>query len=397
VIRTFKYRLHPNASQTRVLDDWRRQCCDLYNAALEERNIHWQRCHEVQREYAALDCKMTRDEKKQRGISYSTQSAQLTALRQSDLIWRGAPVEVQRSALRRVDRAFAAFFARCGRGEKPGHPRFRSKRRYASFEIGRVNVSKDRVHVPKLGHVKMKLHRAIIGEIRNATIRHDATGKWWVSFQCDIGEAPTKVLAQDISPEGMVGIDLGLSELVTLSTGETIENPRCARRGAEQLTKRQRRLARKQKGSKNRERQRALVAEDHAHVANQRLDYARKEAKKLVDRFNVIFYENINLRGLCRGFLSKSFADAAWGLFLRCLASKAEEAGKHVVPTDARQTSQLCSACGQLVEKTLSERVHRCVCGLTLDRDHNAAINVLARGRRALELMTTSAMKEKPH
>lgn len=386
MIRTFKYRLHPNAEQAHAFDAWRQQCCDLYNAALEERNSHWQRRRTIERAVEALGQKLSDDEKKRWKISYITQCHQLTALRQEDPFWRGTPALAQRSALRRVERAFTAFFARCKRGEKPGHPRFRAKRRYDSFEIGRVSVKKDRVHIPKLGHVKMNLYRPIGGEIRNAAIHREATGKWWISFQCNVGDAPAKTPVGAITSERMVGIDLGLSELVTLSTGATIENPRYARGAAAQLARRQRKLASKQKCSKNRERKRILVAKAHAHVAHQRLDYAHQEAKRLLDRFDVIFYEDLNLRGLCRGWLSKSFADAAWGIFLRHLISKAEEAGKHVVPVDARLSSQLCSACGQLVEKTLSERIHRCVCGLTLGRDHNAALNVLARGRRALEL-----------
>ena len=329
---------------------------------------------------------MSDDEKERWKISYNSQTAQLTALRQSDPFWAETFVLAQRSALRRVDHAFSAFFARCKRGDKPGHPRFRAKRRYDSFGIGRVSVKKDRVHVPKLGHVKMNLYRPIGGKIKNATIRRDAVGKWWITFQCDVGKAPVKVIAQHIAPERVIGIDLGLTTLVTLSTGAAIENPRCARLAADQLARRQRKMARKQRRSENRERKRILVAKAHAHVTNQRLDYARQEAKKLLDCFDVIFYEDLSLRGLCRGWFSKSFADASWGTFLRHLISKAEEAGKHVVPVDAKQTSQLCSACGRLVKKKLSERMHRCICGLTIGRDHNAALNVLARGRRALEL-----------
>lgn len=131
---------------------------------------------------------------------------------------------------------------------------------------------------------------------------------------------------------------------------------------------------------------RMLVAKAHANIANQRVDHARKEAKRLFERYDVICHEKLNIKGLACGMLAKSIHDASWGTFLRCLASKAEEAGKHMVPVDARKTSQLCSACGRSVEKTLSERVHRCVCGLTIDRDINAALNVLARGQRALEL-----------
>ena len=163
-------------------------------------------------------------------IAYEEQTVQLTELRGADPAWSIVPVEVLRSPLQRLKLAYAAFFRRLKCGEKPGFPRFRSVRRYDSFAIGRAKVTKDRVHVPRLGHVKLNLHRPLEGAIRNATIRRDAAGKWWVSFSCDLGDAPAKCVV-----ESQVGIDLGLTTLATLSTGEKIENPRCAKRAADRL------------------------------------------------------------------------------------------------------------------------------------------------------------------
>ena len=352
MIRTFHYKLHPNEAQARVLKDWIRQCCTLYNAALEQRITGWRSQH--------------------RSITFFDQTADLTALRASDPEWSVVPAEVQRSALRRLNRAYEAFFRRVKRGEKPGFPRFRSVRRYNSFDISRATVKKDRVYIPKLGHVKMNLHRPIEGTIKNVTVKRDSTGKWWVSLQCDLGPAPEKCAIQS-----SVGIDLGLTTLAMRSDGQAIPNPRFGKRGADQLTKRQRKLAKKKKGSKNRQKAQILVAKAHAHVANQRLDHARKEAKKLYDEFDEVAYEDLSVQRLCRGQFSKSMHDAAWGIFLRCCASKAEYAGKHHTPKDHRQTSQRCSSCGARVKLTLAERVYRCSsCGLEIDRDHNAAINV---------------------
>jgi putative transposase len=352
MMRSFRYRLHPNASQERILEGWLKACCSLYNAALEQRITYWRQAH--------------------KSISYETQTKQLTELRAADPTYRALPVEVLRSALRRIDRAFAAFFRRCRNGEKPGHPRFRSRRRYDSFDAGRVNVKNDRVHVPKLGHIKMNLHRSIEGVIRNATIRRDAVGKWWVSLQCDLGPAPEKCVIGS-----SVGIDLGLNVLAMRSDGTPIQNHRYGKQSAEKLARQQRVLARKQKGSKNREKARVLVAKTYAHVVNQRLDQARKEAKKLYEEFDEVSYEDLSVQRLCRGRYSKSMHDASWGVFLRCCASKAEEAGKHHTPKDHRKTSQRCHQCGQIVKMTIADRVFRCPsCGLTIDRDHNAAINV---------------------
>lgn len=370
MMRSYKYRLHTSRSQERLLDQFRRQCCALYNAALEHRIT----CYRMQG----------------KSITNFDQTAQLTDLRRSDPAWSATPVEIHRSALRRLDRAYQAFFRRIRSGEKPGFPRFRAVQRYDSFEIGRVALKENRVRVPKIGLLKLNLYRPIEGTIRCATIRRDAAGKWWVSFQCDVGEIPSKALIKKVLDEdSIVGIDLGLTTLATLSTGAKISNHQFAKRSTDLLKRRQQSLSCKKKGSKNRERAKVLIAKAHQHVANQRLDHCRKEAKKLVAKYDAIAHENLNLRALSRGKLAKSFHDAACGLFLRCVASKAEEAGKHDVPVDHRGTSQLCT-CGRRVEKTLSERMHRCVCGLTIGRDHCSALIVKARGRRALELLMSS-------
>lgn len=352
--RSFKYRLHPNSHQEQILDSWRRQCGSLYNAALEQR--------------------ITAYRQQRRSVSRYDQQVQLTQLRASDPAWSAVPARVQRSALRRVELAYDAFFRRCKKGETPGFPRFKSARRYDSFSIGVANVHNNRVFVPKLGHVKINLYRPIMGEIKDVVIRRDAIGKWWVSFQCDLGDAPPKC-----EVKSKVGIDLGLTTLATLSTGEEIFNPRFSKRAADQLARRQRTLARKERQSNNRERQRILVAKAHAHVTNQRLDHARKEVKRLYERFDEVCYESLNVAALMRSQFSKSFSDASWGILLRCLALKAEDAGKHATPKDPRGTSQRCSGCGARVPKTLAERMHRCShCGLKIGRDHNAAINVLS-------------------
>lgn len=197
----------------------------------------------------------------------------------------------------------------------------------------------------------------------------------------DLGDAPPKVPIRST-----VGIDVGLTTLATLSTGEAIENPRCFKKGEAVLKRRQQDLARKRKGSKNRERSRVLVAKAHAHIHDQRIDHAKKEAKKIVVRFDLISLEDFNVRGLASGMLAKSVRDASWGLFRHAVACKAESAGKTIRLVDPRKTSQWCSRCRAIVPKTLAERVHRCQhCGLVLDRDHNAAINIDALGQSTLE------------
>lgn len=342
-----------------MLLGWLAACCDLYNGALQERRDAWR--------------------KQRRRISHLDQSRSLTEIRRGDDAWSSIPVEVARSALRRLDRSFQSFFRRCKAGQTPGFPRFRSRRRYDSFSVqGRASVSGDRVRLPKLGPVKLKLYRPLRGRVLDVIVRRDGA-RWFVCFQCDIGAAPEKTV-----PVSAVGIDVGLTSLATLSTGEAVENPRHYREAEAVLRRRQQVLARKRKGSRSRRRAVALVRKAQTHVRNQRVDYARKIACDLVGRFDLLAFEDLNIRGLASSTLAKSIRDAGWRVLLHAIACKAESAGKHAVAVDCRDTSQECSSCGAKVQKDLKERVHRCTCGLVLDRDHNAALNILARGRRAV-------------
>jgi transposase len=295
MMRTYLYRMHPNAGMSRILIYWLWFCRLLYNAALEQRSLYAKRLktlvdpERLERDdqgEVILDDK-GKSKWKPNPAAYYGQCAQLTTLRQADrddakcLVgnievelraegrtdpeiaefielldvkpkWWNIPVEVLRSPLKRLQHAFDAFFRRLKSGEGPGYPRFRSAKRYDSLDVGRVTVKKDRVFIPKLGHVKMNLYRPIEGEIRNATIRRGATNKWWISFSCDVGEAPVKLNPADVTEDRTVGIDLGITDLVTLSTGEPIPNPRFTKKAADRLARQQRTLARKQKGSKNR-------------------------------------------------------------------------------------------------------------------------------------------------
>lgn len=366
MIRTFRYPLYPTRVQEEALTGWLAACCDLYNGALQERRDAWR--------------------KQRRAVSLYEQQRSLTEIRATLPAWPNVPQRVARSALVRLDRAFKAFFRRCKTDGAPGFPRFRSQKRYDSFSIlGPARVVRGRVHLPKLGPVKLRLYRPIQGKVLDVIVRREGE-RWFVCFQCDLGEAPVKV-----EPARPVGLDVGLSALATLSTGEAIENPRHYREAEAVLRRRQQALSRKRKGSRSRRRAVALVRKAQTRVRNQRLDYARKAASDLVGRFDLIAFEDLNIRGLMMTPMSKSIHDAGWRVLLHAIACKAESAGKHAVAVDPRGTSQECSACGTKVPKDLSERIHRCACGLVLDRDHNAALNILARGRRAVTEALQSA------
>ena len=365
MVRTFRYPLHPTVAQETVLLSWLGQCCDLYNAALQERRDAW---------------------RKQRvNLGRYDQHKSLTEWRRSDPEARAVPAWVQRSPLDRVDLAFKAFFRRCKAGQAPGYPRFRSKRRYDSFTVpasGRdIRVVGNRVSLPKLPSIRFNQYRPLQGRILTVTVRRDSVGSWWVSFACDLGAAPPKVE----EPASVVGIDVGLKSLAVTSDGEVIENQRYSAASAEKLARAQRVLARRKRGSRSRERARVQVAKAHRHVQNQRLDYARKVAVSLVSKYDVISHEDLQIRAMSRGLFAKGIHDAGWGILLHCISCKAESAGKHVVAVDPRGTSQRCSGCGNTVPKDLGVRIHDCpACGLRMDRDHNAAVNIRALGRGAV-------------
>jgi putative transposase len=368
VIRAYRFPLRALAQERAALWSCLRQCCTLYNAALEQRNTAWK--------------------KHGKSIGYVDQCRDLTDLREEPE-WSAVASIIQRSALRRVDRGFQNFFRRCKAGEKPGHPRYRAFDRYDSFGIGRAAVEPaDReggsgyVHVPKIGRVRFKQHRLMQGTVCDVTIRRDARSRWFVQIACDVGAAPPKRVAH---AHRTTGIDLGLTTFAVLADGTEIDNPRHFRKSSEALARRQMTLAQKKRGSSSRRRARVLVARTHEHIANHRLDFHRKLAKQLVSTYDVIYHEDLNIRGLARGRLAKSVHDVGWGQFIRILHCKAEEAGVYAIAVDSRGTTNTCSRCGHVEKKTISQREHLCsMCGLALGRDHNSALMVHARGLRAV-------------
>lgn len=379
MIRSYRYPLHPTKAQEATLIFWLAACCDLYNAALQER----------------------RDAHRLQGVSigYNAQTESLTEIRADDERMEAVPVDVARSALNRVKLAFDGFFRRVkenrerGTHKPVGYPRFKPKQRYCSFSIGAGAAHSPRliqgkhVKLPKLGKVKFNQYRPIPegAKVLDVIVRRDLD-KWYVVFQCDLGAAPAKPDVTTIPLSRQVGIDVGLSALATLSTGEVIPNPRHGRDMAAVLARRQRALARKKRGSKSRRKALLLVQKAHATIENRRKDHHRKAAATLVRSYDLICMEDLAIAKMVHGTLAFSFHDAGCGGLRRCIEHKAESAGAHVVVSDPAGTTIECSRCGVRVPKTLAERTHRCACGLVLGRDHNAALNILARGRRAVGL-----------
>lgn len=351
--RTIQLRLNPTSRQRQKLTDILAFSCELYNAAIEERKGAW---------------------RTGKSINYNAQQRQLTELNQ-EIGLEGISVDIAREPLRRVDRAFKGFFRRVKAGQAPGYPRFRAKVRYDSFSFHLPIFSGMSLKIPNLGCVKFKTSRWIDGKPRQAIIKR--IGKRWVaSILMDIGPAPAK-----LPVASAVGIDLGLTEFLTLSDGSSVPNPRWLRKEEGRIGSAHQVLARKKRGSKNRARAIEQLRRAYRRAADQRRNFCHHISKSLVQRFDLTAYEDLSIANMVKGSFSKSILDVAWGELIGQLTYKAENAGKWAIPVNPRGTTQKCSGCGTAVKKKLSERIHSCpACGLELGRDHNAAINVLALG-----------------
>jgi len=382
-VKSFKYRLYPTGKQARTLQWTLDRTRELYNAALQERRDAYRMAH--------------------KSITYYDQSVQLPEIKAIREEYKDIHSQVLQDVLRKVDKAFKAFFARCKRGDTPGFPRFQGRDRYDSFTYPQAGFSltqDSRVCLSKIGSIKVRLHREVQGTIKTCTIKREGTC-WYVVFACEGEAAPLPV------SDEAVGIDLGLLHFATLSTGETIERgfpkpscPRYFRKGEKKREKLQQALSKKKRGSHRRQKAVQSVAKAHRKVRNQRADFLHKESRMLVNQYGVIVFEELQPANMSRrakpkqdengnylpngasakSGLNKSIQDAGWGQFVGYCTYKAENAGRTVVQVNPRYTSQVCSGCGTICKKTLEERWHRCECGTELDRDHNAAINILRLG-----------------
>jgi putative transposase len=366
VVRVYRYRLTPTRSQDAALRETLYRLRELYNAALQHR----------------------RDAYSKAGVTVSaySQMRELAGVREVRPEYLVIHTHLLQDAITRLDRAYRAFFRRVKAGETPGFPRFKGRDRYRTFTFKdaanhngvRLLAGGKRVKLTGIGNVKIKLHRQMQGRIKQASVSLDGDGHWYIAFVCDA--VPAKPLP---STGHTVGIDVGITTFAALSDGTPINNPRPYEVAQRVLATAQRRVARRKRGSKRRRKAVALYAKQSARVARVRLDFHHKTAVAIVQQFDSISVEDLNVKGLARMRLAKQVHDAGWAQFTTILASKAESAGREFFRVDPRGTSQECSGCHEEVRKGLHVRVHSCPhCGLVLDRDVNAAINVQSRGHR---------------
>jgi putative transposase len=289
-----------------------------------------------------------------------------------------------------VDLAFQGFFRRVKKGEKPGYPRFKGFSRYDSFTYPQTGFNlTEKLHLSKIGDVKIIFRSPIESKIKTLTIRKDKLSNWYACFVCEV---EPKILPPSAE---VVGIDLGLTTFATLSNEEIIERQRWMKQDEKELKRIQRKISKLDKGTP--ERKKSIKALNHVHmrIKNRRNNFAHQESRKLVNRFGLIVYEKLNIRNMqFDNFrtINKGIVDVAWGQFVNFTSYKAESAGRSVVLVDPRNTSQQCFKCGSIVKKDLSIRIHDCPnCGLKIDRDLNAACNILARGLASFRLRLIEA------
>lgn len=266
------------------------------------------------------------------------------------------------------------------RGRKIGHISFKGKGWYKTLNYNQsgFRIEGDMISLSKIGMVRMELHRPVDGKVKGVIIKH-GDGKWYAIVQMD---CPAKRLPDN---GAVVGIDVGLSNFVMDSDGNSFENPRCLGKSLEKIKIAQKTLSRKQKGSNNREKARGRLSMLHERVNNQRNDFLHKVSRYYVNNYGTIFVEGLDVKGLIeKGHnwrLHRNIHDAAWSRFLGMIGYKAESAGRKVIKVEARWTTQQCSRCGNIVKKTIRDRVHDCpFCGFVADRDYNAARNILIAG-----------------
>jgi putative transposase len=358
-MRAFVYKLRPTRAQKARLEESLETCRWLYDYALGERKGAWEHAH--------------------RSLGFAEQCADLPKMKKVLAFLPNVHSLVLQDVLHRVEHSFANFFRRCRNGEKPGYPRFKGAGWYDSFTYRQwgngVQIEKGRLFLSKIGHVRLCRDREFWGEPKTCTIIRRADG-WYASIVCDCAPCSFPDTGEQ------VGVDLGLEQFATLSNGEPIPNPRLYQRAKKRLSTAQKRLSRRVKGSARRRKARVLLAKAHLKVKRARLDFCHKTALDLVERFDVIYVEKLNIRGMVRNHpLAKAISDAGWGLFLGVLRAKAASAGRVVVEVNPAYTSQTCSGCGARVPKKLEDRWHSCpYCGLELHRDHNAARVILKNG-----------------
>ncbi len=359
MIRSFKYRLYPTRKQELVLKQTLTTCRYLYNNALSERINTYKETRKSISHYDQVKI-LTQDKNDHQKQVHS---------------------QVLQESLKRLDTSFVNFFRRIkqqktGKKIKTGFPRFKSEQRYNSFcfpQSGfKLTNDYKRIKLSKVGDVKLQYSRPTKGRVKTCRIVRDID-QWFVILVCEQDN-----LSLTKSSKPTVGIDLGIKIFAFLSDGKSFKNPRYLLKSEDKIKTEQRKLSRKVKNSANRNKQRIRLAKAHRTIRRQREDFLHKLSRELIENYGCIAFEQLNIKGMVRNHkLAKHISDCAWKKLIEYTTYKAEEAGVEVKLVNPKNTTQMCSDCGEIVPKTLADRTHSCPhCNLVMDRDLNAAKNI---------------------
>ena len=383
---TYQYKLRPTADQDAQMSAWLDMLRCQYNWLLGER-FDWWEMNRCAVKACPLICSIATPKERP---NYYQQKRSLTVLKKERPWYKSVQSQVLQEMVKRVDLAFQRFIKGDSSGKRSGRPRFKKQGRYRTFTFPQMKpdcIQSGRIVFPKLGAVKLIQHRPIPDgfTIKTAKVTRKADG-WHVGLLLECKEVPELIPSVDVAKS--VGIDVGLKDFLATSDGEYIAVPQFFRKSERKLAKLQRQLVRQVKGSNRWRKQVSRITKLHLHISRQRKDFFSKVWDWLFEKYDVVAHEKLNIKGLARTRLAKSILDAGWGQFLEMGAFKAEKAGKLTAPQNPNSTSIECSGCGERVPKTLSDRMHKCSCGLVLCRDVNAAKNILNRavGCQALNL-----------
>ena len=382
--RTFRYPVYPTKAQETTLLSWLDHLCELQNSARHDRKVAWE---------TEGEC-----------VSCNDQQKKLTVAREKYADFRAVPQDMQVCALERMDKAFDAFYRRCKNGaNKKGYPRHRKRIRSMTWKLRKRSVKNkstgeyerkrenpiretswkhDRLKVPKLGEVKIYMHRPLQGDPKEVTLVKKASG-WYAHISCELSDT------SKVEPTVAIAVDVGTTHYLTTSEGEKEDNPRWYRQAEGLLHKHNQTMARRKKGSKRWYKAVHASALHQERTTHKRKDFIGKLVYKLYHHKenNVLVAEDLSVLNMVQNkHLSKSISDASWGIFFKWCADIAERDGLHFHQVDSKNTSQTCSSCGKKSSKKLSLAIRsfECqYCGMSLDRDHNAALNILFKAAAA--------------
>jgi putative transposase len=363
VIKNFKFRIFPSKAQTTKLAQTLDLCRDLYNASLQERRDAY---------------KLNRI-----SLNYYDQVNQLKEIKETNPEYKDVHSQISQDVLKRVDKAFQSFFRRVKQKQKAGFPRFQGKHRYNSLTFAQSGfcVSDSHLTLSKIGKVKIKLHRFIVGKAKTLTISRDFCGKWFACFSVETAK-------ETLEPtNNVVGIDAGLAIYAKFSDETEIENPRFFRKSEKRLAKAQRRLSAQIKGSKERHQKRKIAAKIHNKIKNQRSNFTHQLSRFLVNNYDLIVFEKLQMLNMVKNHcLAKSISDASWGQLIEQTSYKAENAGRIMIQINPAYTSQTCRICGHCDKANRqTQAIFECVkCHHTENADLNAAKNILSLGLQRL-------------